>query len=98
MYIQRQPTLFTVYPSQVLVAAHSHAACDAFTMALAKQWPASVPKNFIRLGDTRRFVGHLFIEKKMLMFRTKDSIVNSTKIGTLQRNVNNTVGNKHLIQ
>ena len=33
---------------QVLVVAPSHAACDAFTLALAKQWPRFVVQTLDR--------------------------------------------------
>jgi len=40
---------------KVLVTASSHAACDAFTMALAEYWPSDLDKKFVRLGNPLRF-------------------------------------------
>ena len=40
---------------KVLVTASSHAACDAFTIALAKYWPSVIDKKFVRLGNPLRF-------------------------------------------
>jgi len=40
---------------KVLVAAPSHAACDAFTLALAEQWPKASQQSFVRLGTSLRF-------------------------------------------
>jgi hypothetical protein len=38
----------------VLVTAPSHAACDAFTLALGRQWPPTQPAGFVRLADGLR--------------------------------------------
>jgi len=40
---------------KVLVTAPSHAACDAFTLALAAQWPTHQEQRFVRLGNPLRF-------------------------------------------
>jgi hypothetical protein len=39
---------------KVLVTAPSHAACDAFTLALGRQWPPTQPACFVRLADGLR--------------------------------------------
>jgi hypothetical protein len=39
---------------KVLVTAPSHAACDAFTLALGRQWPPAQPARFVRLADGLR--------------------------------------------
>jgi hypothetical protein len=36
------------------VTAPSHAACDAFTLALGRQWPLTQPACFVRLADGLR--------------------------------------------
>ncbi|XP_023341127.1 DNA-binding protein SMUBP-2 [Eurytemora carolleeae] len=63
---------------KVLVVAPSHAACDAFTLALAKQWPRSIEKSFVRLGNSLRFTS-----EDVALYST-DKISPSAKLEDLQ--------------
>ena len=47
---------------RVLVVAPSHAACDAFTLALANQWPGQPAGRLVRLGNKLRLTTEL-VEK-----------------------------------
>ena len=55
------------------MTAPSHAACDAFTLALSRQWPRGEATQFVRLADRLRLTDRS-VEQYLPENRQADSV------------------------